>query len=143
MLSNKYLTKRNINYLILLISIMTVAGSLFVSQILLLEPCTWCWWVRVFMFPLFFISLYITFTKKYEIMNLYSIFCAFSTVITFVYWYKTQFAQRSFNCKISFHSAGGCLDNAVPIIGFVNLPFLGFVASIMILILVYIANRVK
>lgn len=139
----KYVTKQNINFCILFITFLTVSGSLFVSEVLNIQPCPWCWWVRVFMFPLFFIALYITFTKKYDIMNLYAVFASISTIISGIYWYKTQFMPKSFTCQISFNSSGGCLEHAVKIMGFINLPFLGLVASIMILVLVYISTKVK
>lgn len=122
-------------------SLATVLGSLYISEIMLIQPCTKCWWIRIGTFPILPISIYIQATKKYDVMNLYIPFNILGIGVSGYYWYLTQFATTRLNCGIT--SGVNCLDSAVPIIGFVNLPFLGLLVSIAILVFTIVANKLK
>lgn len=55
---NKLLNWVSKNYLILIFVISAAAtfGSLYFSEVLNLAPCAYCWYQRIFMYPLFIIS---------------------------------------------------------------------------------------
>lgn len=135
----KLITEKNGNLLILLLSFFTVVGSLYISEILKIQPCSKCWWIRVGMFPMLVISGYTFVTKKYEILNMLYIFSGFSLLVSSYYWYMTQFATSSLMCAPGTVS---CVDAAVPIIGFVNLPFMGMITSIAIIVIVFIMRKI-
>lgn len=130
---------KNLNRLIIVISMFTVFGSLFLSEVIGIEACKYCWGIRLGLFPILPISIYFE-TKNLEThANLYHIFSGLGLVVSSVYWFKTQFSPMSLKCGLDIGT--GCLENAVKIIGFVNMPFIGMIVSILIIILTILIKR--
>ena len=65
----KYITKDNVMYGALLISLAAVLGSLYFSEVLKLPPCTLCWYQRVFIYPLPLILTAGILNKDYKVYN--------------------------------------------------------------------------
>lgn len=126
---------------IVIISFVMMTGSLYISEVMLIEACKWCWSIRVCLFPLFPISLYAYMTRKFDIYPLYIIFSSIGFMFSSIYWYKTQFSPSSLRCGLTGEVGVSCLENAVKIIGFVNLPFLGMIVSILVIILALLIRK--
>lgn len=49
-------TRVQLTWLIFLVSLGCLLGSLFMSDVLKLSPCDLCWWQRIFMYPIVILS---------------------------------------------------------------------------------------
>lgn len=49
--------RKHIPYIVFIQSLLGVAGSLYMSQLLNFTPCVLCWYQRIFMYPILFISI--------------------------------------------------------------------------------------
>ncbi|PIV90802.1 disulfide bond formation protein B [Candidatus Gracilibacteria bacterium CG17_big_fil_post_rev_8_21_14_2_50_48_13] len=98
-----------------------------------LEPCHLCWWARILMYPLVFISA-MGLIKKDNRFTDYILPLAIPGFILEVYHYLTQkvFTQSFFECG----TVNPCsATQAVDYFGFITIPFLCFTAFGVIIIL--------
>lgn len=121
-----------------LISLISMLGSLYFSEIKKFEPCVLCWYQRIGMYPLVLILL-IGYIKKDRNVAMYSLVFSAIGLGMSIYHYGIQ--------KLSFLSASApacgrvpCTGEYVNYLGFVTIPFLAgtgflliFICSIMIL----------
>lgn len=133
------LSPKVLTWAIVIISLLTVLGSLFISEVMLIEACKLCWGVRMGLFPILPIAIYSLATKKYDNYLLYIIFSALAFVISAYYCLSTQFAVENLRCGVD----GGvdCSTSAVQLFGFVNLPFLGLLVSLAILVISFLLEK--
>lgn len=141
------ITPVNLNRIIIIISTITVFSSLYLSEIAGIEACKYCWGIRLGLFPILPLSLYLEYQYSvknkdlFEHMVMYYPFLILSTTISFRYWFGTQFSPQSLKCGLD--EGVGCLENSVQIIGFVNLPFVGLGVSLVILGLTVYAKKLN
>lgn len=114
-----------------IISLIATFGSLFFSEIMHYEPCTYCWYQRILMYPLVLIIgiAYMQHNAKIAVTTL--VFSVIGTCIAF-YHYGIQ--------KISFLQDNAASCGRVPCtgsyinwFGFVTIPFLSLTAFLLIL----------
>lgn len=122
----------NITIVAWLTSLVATLGSLFFSEVRLYEPCTLCWYQRIFMYPLVLI-LAIGIIKKDPKSALYSSVLSFIGMCLSAYHYAIQkldfFAEAAPACgRIS------CTGQYINWFGFVTIPFLALTAFVIILI---------
>lgn len=98
-----------------------------------LEPCHLCWWARILMYPLVFISA-VGILKKDNRFTDYVVPLAIPGFILEVYHYLTQkvFTQSFFECG----TVNPCSSTqAVDYFGFITIPFLCLTAFGVIIVL--------
>ncbi|TWI53321.1 disulfide oxidoreductase [Halalkalibacter nanhaiisediminis] len=122
----------NITIVAWLTSLVATLGSLFFSEVRLYEPCTLCWYQRIFMYPLVLI-LAIGIIKKDPKSVLYSAVLSFIGMCLSAYHYAIQkvdfFTEAAPACgQIS------CTGQYINWFGFVTIPFLALTAFVIILI---------
>ncbi|MFJ7934681.1 disulfide oxidoreductase [Sporosarcina sp. NPDC096371] len=124
-----------------LTSIIAMVGSLFFSERMGFSPCTFCWYQRILMYPLV-IFLGIAFYRNDRTIYRYVLPVSFIGMLVAGYHYALQ--------KIpSLHEFSTC-TNGVPCsgqyinwFGFITIPFLSFVAFMMISIFMLVLRKYK
>jgi disulfide bond formation protein DsbB len=132
-LNTKYvkLFTNNIHYIIWFIAIGCLFGSLYFSEVVGLIPCTLCWWLRIFLYPLAFISSVAIVRKETNILPYYVLPLAIPATILSFYHSLLQWGVIKETITIcSAQSAVPCDKPDFLFLGFVTLPFLGFISSI-------------
>ncbi|MFX3622964.1 MAG: disulfide oxidoreductase [Ectobacillus sp.] len=107
-------------------------GSLYFSEIMKYEPCTLCWYQRIFMYPLVLL-LGIALARKDYSIGIYSLLMAALGACLSLYHYSLQ--------KIPALSDAGTICGRIPCtgqyinwLGFITIPFLALTAFIIIII---------
>ncbi|MBQ0137818.1 MAG: disulfide bond formation protein B [Kurthia sp.] len=114
-----------------IVSLVALFGSLFFSEIMHYEPCTYCWYQRILMYPLVLIIgiAYLQRNAKIAVTTL--VFSIIGTCIA-LYHYGIQ--------KVPFLQDNAAACGRVPCtgayinwFGFVTIPFLSLLAFLFIL----------
>lgn len=114
--------------IVFIISLTSMSGSLYFSEVIGYIPCVLCWWQRIFMYPLVLISLVGLFKKSTDtityilplsiignIISIYHIYVQFSGV-------STNFCTTSVACNIKY----------IEWFGFITIPVLCGTAFLLI-----------
>lgn len=139
---NRLQTPLDKNYILFIffITFSGVLGSLYFSDVLLIEPCYLCWWQRVFMYPLFALTL-ISLVFKIRLQKLHVLALAVPGFLFALYHYLMQ----TFGLFKEFSS---CTATATPCdvidvnyFGFITIPFLSLIAFTTILLIVVLSVK--
>lgn len=131
----------NYIYVIFVISLFGVVGSLYASEVRELTPCVLCWYQRILLYPLLIISVVSIFLQEKKAVYYILPFSLLGMPIAF-YQYLLQKTDI-------FDSLGGtcggtgiaCNTIYVDILGFITIPLLSFAAFSIVVILSYIRIR--
>lgn len=127
--------------LIFIITFMGVFGSLYYSEVMGLPPCLLCWYQRIFLYPMFFISAAaIAFSEKVspKILMVLSV----PGMLLGLY----QYGMQKFGLGSGFISCSSdnpCSAIDLEYLGFITIPFLSFVAFAVINAILIIKLREK
>lgn len=123
------------DYLIFAIATAGMFGSLYFSEVLKYPPCLLCWWQRILMYPLVVIFAVGILRKDraatYYGLPLVVIGLPMAFYQTLLQWGIVK--EEVINCTLT--SNVSCGDANFNILGFINIPFLSFVAFLVIFIL--------
>ncbi|PGQ64747.1 disulfide bond formation protein B [Bacillus cereus] len=140
MKSNKQI--ENALFLTWVISLISTLGSLFFSEILHYEPCKLCWFQRIFMYPLIFITT-ISLIKKDFKQSLYILVLSTIGGSISIYHYLIQKTEL-FSTNDNFCGRIPCSGEFINLFGFITIPFLALIAFTLIFILnFWILNKQK
>jgi disulfide bond formation protein DsbB len=119
-----------------LVALGAMFGSLFFSEIAHFEPCTLCWWQRVFLYPQVII-LGVAFWNKDRQARLYTV--PLSLIGACIAGYQYIITALAPVSPLGICSAAGpsCLTNYFTEFGFITSPFMSFTAFVFILVLVF------
>lgn len=112
-------------------SFVATSGSLFLSEIMKYEPCTLCWYQRIFMYPLV-ILLGIGIVKKDYKISIYSLIISSIGICISIYHYLIQKVP-----SLSENSTCGrvpCTGDFLDWFGFITIPLLCLIAFLIIII---------
>ncbi len=126
--------KRIENGLIFLFTVSLVAtlGSLYFSDIRGYEPCTLCWYQRIFMYPIVLISAIALFQKNALIALTTAIFALLGGSIS-LYHYGIQKLQF-LSDNVPACGNVSCTGQYINWLGFITIPFLALTVFLMILL---------
>lgn len=113
-------------------SLIAMLGSLYYSEVRGFEPCTFCWYQRILMYPIVLISGIALYQKNAKIALTTAIFSIVGGSIS-IYHYSLQ--------KLTFlHDSAPacgnvpCTGQYVNYLGFITIPFMALTAFVLILI---------
>lgn len=135
--------KENLMQFILLIAICAAFGSLYFSEVMKLPPCVLCWYQRIFMYPLIAITA-VGIWKKDK--NLPYFILPLSIIGLLIAFYHNLLYYKIIPESITPCTTGiSCTTIQLEIFGFITIPFLSFVAFLIITIfaLLYIKISAK
>lgn len=123
-------------------SLVATVGSLLMSIYFDFPPCDLCWYQRMFMYPIVFISGVAIFRKDFKGGSINTIIMAVIGSLIAIYHYVLQFSD-SLSSNSAFCSPTS-IDCSIPDFvhfGFVTTPFISLVAFILIIISAFYAQR--
>ena len=103
-----------------ILSLIGTLGSLYLSEIKDLEPCKYCWFERILLFPLVIIFL-ISWLKKDGLGILISIPFIIIGIILTLYHYSIQLFPSNETCDIV-----NCTSAYLWELGFISIPLMAF-----------------
>ena len=127
--------KRFSLFLAWLIALVATIGSLFVSEILNIKPCIFCWYQRIFMFPLAIILGIAAYKNDNKIVPYVIFFPIIGGVIALVQTLLSYLSLSSLVCGLE------CTQGNIKIFGFFELSIASFLAFTAIFVLLFISKK--
>lgn len=115
------------------IAIASLLGSLYYSEIAGFEPCKYCWYQRILMYPLVVI-LFVALKNKYKDVSKYVLPLSGMGALLAAFHYLTQLGLLPSSCVVVGYSAG-CAKVFVMTFGYITIPMMAFTAFLLIFIL--------
>lgn len=124
-----------------LISLIATLGSLYYSEITEFQPCTYCWYQRIFMYPQVVLLGMALWRRSIEIIP-YSMGLAIVGGIIAFRHYLLEMGQNTSgvdNCEL----AGGvsCADSYFVHLGYITIAMLSLTSFVITLLLLYLAKH--
>lgn len=128
-------------WLILGASLMAIVGSLIYSEIFKFEPCVLCWWQRIFIYPVFFISLVSIINKEKNPFQYINPLMWIALIISLYHNYLITVAGKADAFLCNPGTAGACSDRYVEIFSVIDIPFMALSVILFILMLSFISLK--
>ncbi|MCL6604756.1 MAG: disulfide bond formation protein B [Paenibacillus sp.] len=122
-------------YLAWIVSIVAVAGSLYLSEVLKYEPCKLCWFQRIFMYPQLFLLGIATYRNDKRIIPYVLPLSLIGGSISIYHYAKQKIPALNeiLPCSIGVP----CNKDYLNFFGFITIPLLALIAFTMISILLW------
>lgn len=117
-----------------LTALVAIIGSLFYSEIMGFEPCSLCWWQRVFLYPLAII-FWVALWKKAESAFLYALPFALASALLAAYQSYISLGGTSILPCTAL--GGACSKIYVMAFGYITIPMMSLTVSLYILLLAW------
>jgi len=135
----QWIVENNI-FLAFILSLVAVIGSLFYSQIIGLEPCLFCWWQRICIFPLALILGIASWKKEGILIKKYALALATIGSLFAIYHYlieKFSSIAETVDCTVG--GSISCSISPVSVIGgYVTIPMMSLTILVIIIMLLSI-----
>ncbi|MHA6261222.1 disulfide oxidoreductase [Sporosarcina sp. CAU 1771] len=114
------------------VSFIATLGSLYFSEVRKFDPCEFCWYQRILMYPIVLISGIALFQKNAKIALTLAIFSAVGGSISLYHYgiQKLQYLQDSAPACGDI----SCTGFYINVFGFITIPFLALLAFTLIFI---------
>lgn len=128
---------RNSVFIAFLAALASIVGSLFYSEIIGYPPCTLCWWIRIFLYPLaaiFGIALY----RKHDAKTAFSYALPLiigGALVSLYYSYFSLGGESLLSCTAE---GGGCDRLYVKEFGYITIPMMSLTLSAYLLLLAWV-----
>jgi disulfide bond formation protein DsbB len=108
---------------ILMLSVLAVAGTLLIEFVGGLAPCIFCWWQRIFMYPIAIIS-FIAFLKNVKPSDIADYVLALSVIGALFSLYQHLLQVLPTGALIPCDATNDCAVRSVFDFGFVTIPWM-------------------
>lgn len=128
---------------IFVFSLVATLGSLGLSFLFEMPPCDLCWYQRMFMYPIVFISGFAWYKKDFRNGAIYSMMMAIIGALIAMYHYLIQISD-SLKSSAAFCSPTSVVDCSIPDFiefGFVTTPYISLVFFVTIMIASFYVSR--
>ena len=122
-----------------IMALVATLGSLYYSEIAGFEPCKYCWFQRILMYPLV-IVMYIAIRIKDKHVSRYVLPISGIGTLLAGYHYLTQLGWLPSTCVATGYSVG-CAKIFVMTFGYITIPMMSFTAFLLIFVLQVISRR--
>lgn len=115
------------------ISLVGIVGSLYFSEVEKIAPCNFCWYQRIFLYPIFLITS-VAIIKKQKDFFPFVIVLSVPGMFFSMYQYlmqKTDIIVQSGTCSV----VNPCSQVHINWLGFITFPLLSFIAFTAITVL--------
>ncbi len=115
------------NYLAItfVIAFLSLAGSLYYSEVIKLAPCDLCWYQRILMYPMAFLTLTAMLTKL-ELKPNFLLVLSVPGMLIALYQYVLQMTSGSVASALLPCTFNGCAQIQVIYLGFITIPLMSF-----------------
>lgn len=118
-------------------------GSLTLSEVYNLIPCTLCWWQRVCMFPIAFVATVGVMRKDFN-LGYYVLPLAITGIVVSLYHSLLQWGiikETILDCSLT--GAVSCAKADIMWFGFISIPFMAFCCFVAISVLAWLSLPAK
>lgn len=122
-----------------IMALVATLGSLYYSEIAGFEPCKYCWFQRILMYPLVII-MYIAIRIKDKYVSRYVLPISVMGTLLAGYHYLTQLGWLPSTCIATGYSVG-CAKVFVMTFGYITIPMMSFTAFLLIFVLQIISKK--
>lgn len=133
--------RKNALYIVWALGSGSVLGSLYFSEVRHYPPCELCWWTRILMYPMAIITTYlILFKVKIKWQGIILSF-ALPALLLGAFQSLLQWgiiSEKLTEC--SARSAVSCADPEIMWLGFITIPFLGFMTNVAVIVVTLISD---
>lgn len=132
----------NIHYLVWTLGVASIFGSLYFSKIKDLQPCNLFWWLRILLYPIAFIMSVAIIRQDYK--SAYYMVLSLSIPASLLSFYHSLLQWgviKEAEVLCSSTAAVPCDKPDFLFLGFITIPFLGFVTSLAITLLSLLAIK--
>ena len=126
-------------YMAWLVALIATIGSLYLSEVMLFEPCRLCWFQRIFMYPLAIMLGIACFRNDRTIIR-YSLALSIPGGLIALYQYLLQqvpAVQKLTPCKVGVP----CHLDYLDWYGWITIPLLALIALLLITIILWLAKE--
>lgn len=124
--------KTNLLFAQFVISVASIFGSLFFSEIMKFPPCDLCWYQRIFIYPVALIILTGMYLKSKETIKFVTPFITFGLLAAI---YHNLVYYKIIQVIVPCAESAPCTAQQLNYLGFITIPLLSLVAFIMLMIL--------
>lgn len=124
-----------------LVTIATL-GSLYLSEVALFNPCKYCWFQRIFMYPLVVLIL-VALIKK-DLKKIYDYILSLSVIglLIAAYHYFLQFGPLPPKpCAVVGYYSESCSEKLFVQFGYVTIPMMALSVFLVVTLSMYIVRR--
>jgi disulfide bond formation protein DsbB len=115
----------------LTISLASVFGSLFFSEVMKFPPCNLCWYQRIFIYPVALIILLGLFIESREIHKFVAPFTVIGLVISI---YHNLIYYKWIEVIVPCTETAPCTAEQLNFLGFITIPLLSLMAFVTLVI---------
>jgi disulfide bond formation protein DsbB len=123
-----------------IVAVLATFGSLFLQYEEGLQPCTFCWFQRICMYPLSLLLGIAAFRGDVQVAKRY--FLGLSTVgaVIAIYHYQLEHVPHEFSVCSLLPGETPCNVAVINVFGFISVPFLSMAAFLLITTLILLAR---
>jgi disulfide bond formation protein DsbB len=125
---------------ILILSVLAVAGTLLMQFAGGLAPCIFCWWQRIFMYPIAVISL-IAFLKNVTLSDIADYVLALSFIGALFALYQHLLQILPAGALIPCDPTNDCAVRSVFDFGFVTIPWMAFSVFVALFLIALLGRK--
>jgi disulfide bond formation protein DsbB len=129
--------------LVLLLSLGSALGSLYIQYGMNLPPCILCWWQRIFMYPMVLISG-IAFFKNTRFAEIADYVLGLSILGALVSLYQHLLQMMPANpLLVPCDATGDCAVRSVFELGFVTLPWMALTVFVALALIAFVSRQAE
>jgi len=120
-----------------LLALAALLGSLFYSEIIGFPPCIFCWWQRIFIYPLVILLGVSIWKNEGDIIKKYAMMLAGVGVLFAIYHYliqKVAVVATTVSCD-ALEGAVSCVTSPVNVFGYITIPMMSLTILMSIILL--------
>ncbi|MEM7094199.1 MAG: disulfide bond formation protein B [Actinomycetota bacterium] len=117
------------------VAVLAVLSSLYLSEIADYDPCRYCWWQRIFMYPLAIVLPIAAWHRDLDVRRYALPLASIGGAISLRHIWLQTFPDDGGSCGVS----APCSAKLVEAFGFITIPQM--TAGCFLLILILLANR--
>ncbi|NTU98928.1 disulfide bond formation protein B [Candidatus Falkowbacteria bacterium] len=118
-----------------LVALVSMLGSLYLSEIAGFAPCDLCWYQRIFMYPQVFLLGLAWYRKEHVIINYSLLLAAIGFAISIYHNYIVYQALTQTFCSLD--AKVSCTEKYITVYGYISIPLMALTGFATILILLY------
>ena len=121
------------------VAALAMVGSLYLSEVALLEPCKLCWYQRICMYPQVLLLAIATLRRDLVTARRYCLPLAFVGILFSIYHYQLErFPQQDvFSCSLDIP----CSVSVVNVFNFISIPYMAMSAFALIITTLLLARQ--
>ena len=126
-----------------LIAIISTLGSLYYSEIVGFEPCSLCWWQRVFIYPQAIFLGIAYFKKEFQHSSLYAIVLSIIGGVIGIYQNALYYGAPQIGACDGSATAVSCTKLYILEFGYITIPIMSLTAFLLIIFFLNLARKSK